>query len=62
MGIDLKHYARIFNLFEKLDPAIVGTDVALASVKRIIETHGGRIWVESEVGKGSTFYPALPKG
>jgi PAS domain S-box-containing protein len=60
MGIPPEHHQRIFGLFDKLDPTSEGTGVGLALVKRIIEVHGGRIWVESEVGKGSTFYFTLP--
>ena len=61
IGIEPQFHAKIFGLFEKLDPDNEGTGIGLAMVKRIIETHGGRIWVESEgSGKGSTFLFALP--
>jgi signal transduction histidine kinase len=60
MGIDPQYHARIFNLFEKLDPTMEGTGIGLALVKRIIEIHGGRIWVESELGKGTTFFFTIP--
>jgi len=59
VGIAPEHYERIFGLFNKLDASSEGTGVGLALVKRIIEFHGGRIWVESELGKGSTFYFTL---
>ena len=61
LGIDPRYHTRIFNLFEKLDPAIEGTGIGLALVKRIIEVHGGRVWVESEgLGYGSTFCFTIP--
>lgn len=55
-GIDPRYHNRIFNLFEQLDPNMEGTGIGLALTKRIIEVHGGTIWVESEgQGYGSTF-------
>jgi PAS domain S-box-containing protein len=61
MGIDPKFSDRIFGLFDKLDSRTEGTGIGLALVKRIIEFHGGKIWVESEPGKGATFYFTLPQ-
>ncbi len=55
VGIAPEHHDRIFGLFNKLDANSDGTGIGLALVKRIIEVHGGRIWVESEAGKGATF-------
>ena len=60
IGIAAEYHERIFGLFNKLDPRSDGTGVGLALVKRIVEVHGGRIWVESELGKGTTFYFSLP--
>jgi PAS domain S-box-containing protein len=60
MGIPPEHFDRVFGLFNKLDPKTDGTGIGLALVKRIIEVNGGRIWVQSEVGKGSTFFFTLP--
>ncbi|NTW11692.1 MAG: PAS domain-containing protein [Anaerolineales bacterium] len=60
MGIAPEYQERIFGLFEKLDTTSEGTGVGLALVKRIVEVHGGRIWVQSEAGKGSTFLFTLP--
>ena len=62
MGIAPEYHERIFGLFNKLDAASEGTGVGLALVKRIIEFHGGTIWVESQLGRGSTFYFTLPRG
>lgn len=56
LGIDPAHHERVFGLFDKLDPKGEGTGVGLALVKRIVELHRGRIWVESEgASKGATF-------
>ena len=60
MGIEPKFHERVFGLFNKLDPKSDGTGVGLAVVKRIIEIHGGQIWLESELGLGSTFLFTLP--
>jgi len=55
MGVAPEYHERIFGLFNKLDAKSEGTGVGLALVKRIIEVHEGRIWIESELGQGSTF-------
>ncbi|MCI0554995.1 MAG: ATP-binding protein, partial [Anaerolineae bacterium] len=60
MGIQTEHHERIFGLFNKLDIKSDGTGIGLSIVKRIVEVHGGRIWVQSEVGKGTTFFFTLP--
>lgn len=62
IGIAKEHQERIFELFSKLDPNTDGIGIGLGMVKRIIDTHGGRIWVESEgAGKGTTFKFTLRK-
>lgn len=60
IGIAAEYHDRIFRLFDKLDPSSEGTGVGLALVKQIIEFHGGRIWIESRPGNGSTFCFTLP--
>jgi signal transduction histidine kinase len=60
IGIAPEFTEKIFGLFDKLNAQTEGTGIGLALVRRIIEFHGGRIWVESELGKGSTFLFTLP--
>ncbi len=61
IGIDARFHEQVFRLFDKLDPASPGTGVGLALVKRIVEVHGGRVWVESPgAGHGTTFCFTLP--
>jgi|GEM_PF-3328095 len=63
IGIDPANHDKVFGLFTKLDQKSEGTGLGLAIVKRIVEAHGGRIWIESDsVGQGSTFCLTLPDG
>jgi signal transduction histidine kinase len=64
IGIPRDQIGRLFEEFRQVDPAIThefgGTGLGLSITKRFVEMHGGRIWVESEPGKGSTFSFSIP--
>ncbi|MFO7679836.1 MAG: ATP-binding protein [Chloroflexota bacterium] len=61
VGIEAAYQETVFGLFERLDQSVDGTGIGLALVKRIVEVHNGRIWVESAgAGQGTTFYFTLP--
>jgi len=61
-GIDPQHHERIFELFRRLEPrgGASGTGLGLAICARVVDVHGGRIWVKSTVGQGATFFFTLP--
>lgn len=59
-GIKKAYQERIFGLFERVDAKTEGTGIGLAISRRIVEVHGGRLWVESEPGQGSIFWISLP--
>ncbi|MFI5184790.1 MAG: ATP-binding protein, partial [Vicinamibacteria bacterium] len=60
IGIAPEFHDRVFGLFDKLDPETEGTGIGLALVRRIVEAHGGRVWLESRAGEGASFCFTLP--
>jgi PAS domain S-box-containing protein len=62
IGIPEEHLPHIFDAFYRVNTGPPGSGLGLSIVKKIVEAHGGEIWVESEPGKGSTFSFTLPKG
>jgi len=64
IGIDPKYHDQVFAIFRRLhtDKEYSGTGAGLSIVKKVIDDHEGRIWVESELGEGATFYFTIPKG
>jgi signal transduction histidine kinase len=61
VGVDPEHAGRIFDMFARLDGGADGTGIGLAVCRRVVEAHGGRIWVEPAAGGGSAFRFTLPR-